>query len=575
MTESTIFEAGVHLAGRYELLQALPTPSAEAALWARDYSARDSVDLRGRIVTQLTLPEEGPARKAFLDVFYREAEKVAGFVDARLPAYSEGFVEKGSAWLVRMHAEGEPLAEQVRALQSQMPAAQARYRFKAVAELLHQLHDSPVPVYLDGFGLDQIWLKPADIVALERFDLRRFFAPDQHEALVAAMPSVDPIPGEVRAQLAARSGEDDVRVCADLWSLGALGCWLLTGSWAGASPCDLGVGRDDLDAELRSILERCLGWGSAPAFASLEELVRWLSGDAQYEIVLPAEASIRPESFAFENVGREGVAAAMFSIVNLGGGTLQGVLTTSEPWLRVSPSTFEDNDLTAQVWFDADKLGEVKRAKADVVLESNGGNLTMPVELTFAEARLKGAPVLLLSLGLLLVAALPEALLVFLRRQMYATLAKAEATNLLLTTQGSKIYDYAHQLQHYIQADFALIALVPLVCWWSIRGLSYHDRKPLLPAIGVALLLPAVVTPLLFVLQPVHLPLPTQTSALKFLDPFYASVPRAIFAVLSLLGVVLEPRHYPERWAESVELRYATWILVGLAFVEAVRTYAW
>ena len=92
MDELTVFEQGAHVAGRYEILQQIESSARALLVDVLTYAVRDSVDLRTRVLIQLPLPAEGAERKAFLDHFYAEGERLQPLVDPSLPTYAAAFV---------------------------------------------------------------------------------------------------------------------------------------------------------------------------------------------------------------------------------------------------------------------------------------------------------------------------------------------------------------------------------------------------------------------------------------------------------------------------------------------------
>ncbi len=195
---------------------------------------------------------------------------------------------------------------------------------------------------------------------------------------------------------------------ADLWSLGAVAYYLLTGiDVEHDGRKRLATVRSGLDPKFCEVIERCLEPFGDVSYQSVEELLDDLCGRTVTEEFVPQRLATVPARIDFDRVAPGEVALGGFRIVNEGGGTLAGHVHTMSPWIQFSPQHFEGNDCEVQVWVDSTALGHNAVAQGDLYVTSANEEVKLPVRIALALDTGTGMKPALAGLLMVLLVALP------------------------------------------------------------------------------------------------------------------------------------------------------------------------
>ena len=77
-------------------------------------------------------------------------------------------------------------------------------------------------------------------------------------------------------------------------------------------------------------------------------------------------------------------ATGKFEIKNIGRGLLSGEIYCSQPWLKITPSSFQSNQLWIRVTAETSHLAPAESATGTIDIKSNGGRATIKIKVSVA-----------------------------------------------------------------------------------------------------------------------------------------------------------------------------------------------
>lgn len=357
-------QTGAHLAGKYQVVEVL-----EVRPYSARYLARDSVLQKRWVIRQLEIPLEGPQKKAFLDHFYAEGERQSAINLETLPRVDGFFAEKGYAYTVTEYVAGKSVADVLRENGGTVPEAQAREWFESLGSVLRSLHEMDPPIALGGFDAASLAVTERGAMRLREYGLLRVMPPERHAE----------VPRDGLPRWHQQEGQGPyVSVRADLWSLGALAYYLLTGVELRRG--DAGVLRKlrpDVTERFASVIENCLA-PEGPLFESLEQAMRELQGRVDETAAVPARLAAEPPQLLIRSQAGA-VSLERVQVGNQSGHAISCQVRSMAPWLQVAPQQFDGVEQEFQVWIDPAALGEETTARSELCFSSGDGELRLPV----------------------------------------------------------------------------------------------------------------------------------------------------------------------------------------------------
>lgn len=479
-----ILAEGASLAGKYQVQSLL-----EQRDYRITYLVRDSVHHRQWVCKQFPIPQEEDLKKEFLNHFYAEGERQAAIMIAQVPRVEEFFAERGYAWTITEHIQGRTL--EVFRSESEGPIAEAQVKAWAstMAEGLRFLHGQDPRMVLGGFDREEIVVTPAGDVRLRDYGIARIYPPARRSAI--------PPEGLPRWYDSDMLRNAKATRQADLWSLGALCYYALTGVDARhETRKSVSSLRPDLSESFAAVIEKCLEPFGDSVYHAIEEVIDDLSGRRSAERTIPPRLNVDPLRLDFPNVSAGAVALERFKVVNEGGGTLSGHVHASAPWLQVSPQHFEGNQQEVQVWVDTSLLHEDTSARAHIVVTSANEEIRVPVEVQLHLGKVGGLPPRLGAVLMMLVAVLPLATL------GWFTVDALRAADLIVQTQGGAqvepssvpgLVELRAKAVALLWGRFALAIGVPLLVYGAWQSLAAGARRRTTLVALATMLLPALV----------------------------------------------------------------------------------
>ena len=101
---------------------------------------------------------------------------------------------------------------------------------------------------------------------------------------------------------------------------------------------------------------------------------------------LPPKLSVTPKLLDFGSINAGGKKNMVLFIKNLGGGELNGTLSTDVKWVELSSLNFKGNDVKIMVTINGETLKAGESYKGHIYIESNGGDETVELNVKVVEA---------------------------------------------------------------------------------------------------------------------------------------------------------------------------------------------
>ena len=176
---------------------------------------------------------------------------------------------------------------------------------------------------------------------------------------------------------------------ADIFSFGVIIYELCTRRLPSTPPLSLRQYEPSTPEWLEDTAERCLKQARQLRYASMKEVLTAIEKQEQ-EAIRKAEVKEAPvlsldcQYLDFADIASGSPATRSFTIRNAGTGRLTGKITTSHPWLEISPPTIdlEMGEQTVHVTADTTYLSSGVSADGEIQIATNGGEAKVSVGLS-------------------------------------------------------------------------------------------------------------------------------------------------------------------------------------------------
>ena len=478
-----VVEVGAPLAGKYTVLKVVETREHRNV-----YVVRDSVYNRQWVLKQFSIPSEDDLKKEFLNHFYAEGDREASITLDLLPRVEEFFAEKGSAWTVTEQIGGRTLEEERLHRDGTLSEEVVRTWARAVAEAIRFLHAQEPRMVLGGFDREAFVIDERGNIRLTDYGIARIYPPAHRASLPA-----DCLPRWYDSEMLANAKATRQ---ADIWSLGALCYFLLTGVDARhEARKSLSSLRGDVSASFSGIVEKCLEPFAEYAYASIEEVLDALSGRGANERATPPRLAVHPQRLDLTSLSQGTIGFEHLKVLNEGGGTISGHVHSSVPWLQVSPQHFEGDGQEIQVWIDTSLLHEDIQAHAHILVTSANEEIRVPVTVALQLGRVGGLPPKVGAFLMLVIACIPLGLFGWYEAQAF------QATAALVASRGGvptppltdpAWLDLRAQGSLLLGARLAIAVLVPMLVYAAWQALAVGARRRTTAVAFVLMHLPAL-----------------------------------------------------------------------------------
>ncbi|MBC8492572.1 MAG: PD40 domain-containing protein [Chloroflexi bacterium] len=361
-------------------------PSEDATRVRKDEDATRMRD--GRRVPYIT-------REKAAKQFKLEARLLAQLDYHNLPKIIDYFAVEDNSYLVMELIEGQNLAE-VLELGDYRPLPE-----KQVLGWMDQVMDALA--YCHELGVIHRDVKPGNVIItpsgkvyLVDFGVAKL-DPDSKTMFSAFTSGYSP-PEQYSGQ-----GRTDER--SDIYALGATMYRLLTGQEP-VEAFERVIGEDmppprsivsSISPTVDSAVMRAMELRPEDRFASVVDMKRALEGKVKpYDETQSVEArltvlstaipvlTISPTKLDFGSIGKGESKYKYLRITNEGGGSLEGTITTDQPWLQVSRSILSGDPATVRVTVDTANLREGQSYSGYVEVDSNGGHAFVGITMRVA-----------------------------------------------------------------------------------------------------------------------------------------------------------------------------------------------
>lgn len=555
-----ILVEGASLAGRFQVQQVV-----EQRDYRSVYLARDSVHLRQWVIKQFEIPADDDLKKEFLNHFYAEGSRQSDIMIPQLPRVEEFFAERGCAWTVTEHIRGKTLEEFRANTEGELSESQVKAWATTMAEALRFLHGQEPRMVLGGFDREEFVVAENGQLRLRDYGIARILPQSRRNVIPP-----DGLPRWYDSEML-RNAKATRQ--ADIWSLGALCYYLLTGVDARhEGRKSLQSLRPDVSEPFAAIVEKCLEPFGDSVYHAIEVVIDDLSGRPAPERLVPPQLAVEPAQLDLPSVSAGAVALERFKIVNLGGGTLAGHVHSGVPWLQVSPQHFEGNSQEVQVWIDTSMLHEDTSARGHIVVTSANEELRVPVTVQLQLGRVGGLPPNVGALLMLLLAAVPLAALAWFNVEALqgAAAMVSAAGGPPPTPQNDPAWVAVRERGTVLLSlRFVLALLVPLLVYGVWQNLALGARRRTTLVALATMLLPALLV-LVGVRASEGLFATTALASWLHLAPTLGSTWCILATVVSAVMLLTPGSRYPLFFGHSLGLRILlTAVLLGLYFMNA------
>lgn len=106
------------------------------------------------------------------------------------------------------------------------------------------------------------------------------------------------------------------------------------------------------------------------------------AAEVQVELYVqtPEKVTVSPAELDYGTIGAQPPSPQTVQVTNIGGGTLQGTVAASAPWIQVSSTAIAGNALDLSVSLKPDEMPPGQALAGTVQLATNGGHVTIPVQ---------------------------------------------------------------------------------------------------------------------------------------------------------------------------------------------------
>ncbi|MFP4498192.1 MAG: protein kinase domain-containing protein [Vulcanimicrobiota bacterium] len=168
--------------------------------------------------------KEGHERKKAVEKFYEECSRLKQFVHPRIPELLDFFSENDKYYIVKEYIEGQSLKEMMKARRNRpFPQELAVDWAYQILNVLSYFHSQDPPYFYKNLKASNIMVDNRNQVYLVDYDIDRIFIPEYSEELTLST-RLNP-----RAYEAPEVLEGDVDIRSDVYSLGIIMSYLLTG----------------------------------------------------------------------------------------------------------------------------------------------------------------------------------------------------------------------------------------------------------------------------------------------------------------------------------------------------------
>lgn len=571
-------DVGTHLAGKYHIVETL-----EPRAYGNLYLVTDSVANRRWVLRQLALPEGERDRDLFLSHFYDEGERESSLIYVQLPRIQEFFVERGYAWTVREYIKGQSIQDYMAKNPDPIPPEIAKRWMLAVARALRVLHTQDPPWFLGGFGPEELLITEGKMRLVD-FGRLRLFPPALYPTLEDPFLPEWSAP-EIREQLATSRQ-------ADIWSLGALGYYLLgRADPSAANRLPLGSLRPDLPPELVTLIDTCM-MGTLERFNTVEEVGDRLMGTRVSSVTSPAaddekqrpaaprtsrspRLDLEPAELVFDNVKPGGVGVETLQVYNLGGGALAGEVRSDAPWLQFMPSHFQGNDEEIRVWVDPNLLPEEGSLEGVLRVSTPQEERVVPVRVNMLPPPLAKVPLPALVAVLLLLAVGPAAVIsYFTGAAVQQVVAVYQANPHVDLLTHPPLQAPRSILRAAVPAGLLLALLGPVLVWLFYRLLPPSGQRRLKLIEAVCLFTPSIAWLVLTrVSQESVMGGGVLYKVLSQQPPLSISLPFFIINMVTAALILAPPSRYPGGMGANLAMRVVVIIMLLAVYAHVFWRY--
>lgn len=572
-------DVGTHLAGKYHIVETLePRP------YGNLYIVTDSVANRRWVLRQFTMPEGEKERQEFLTHFYSEGERQSSLIYVQLPRVQEFFIERGFAWTVRELIKGQTVQDYLARNPEPLAPEVAKRWMLAVARALRVLHTQDPPLFLGGFGPEELLITEGKMRLVD-FGRLRLFPP----SLFAKLE--DPflpewIAPEIRKELATSRQ-------ADIWSLGALGYHLLTRADPSATDRQpMAALRADLAPELIALIDTCM-MGTQERFNTVEEVGDRLMGrtassavtattDEEKARPAPARTSrvpkldVEPGELLFDQVKPGSVGVEILQVFNLGGGALAGEIQADMPWIQFMPRHFQGNDEEIRVWLDPNLMPEEGSVQGTLRVTTPQEERAIPVRVNMLPPAIAKVPTAVLLLVLLLLAVAPAAGLSYFTGAAFnevVSVYRADPHQVDLLSNPA-LKNALVVLKAAVPAGLLLALLGPVLVWLFYRILPPSRQRRLKLIQAVCLFTPSIAWLILTrAAQETVMEGGVLYKVLSQQPPLSISFPFFIVNMVTAALILAPPSRYPGQMGSNLAMRAVVIIMLLALYAHVFWRY--
>jgi serine/threonine protein kinase len=385
---AAIIESGKILQTRYEIQELVHSGGMGYVYLATDKRLYDRIC----IVKQIKEPIKSEAHRKKLE---EEALRMAKLDHPNVAMILDHFIDGGYYFLVVERIHGKTLSEVFKEHRGHLTENQVIGWAISICDVVSYLHHegivhrdiSPDNIMLTGEGS----IKFIDFGTLREL---RYIVPGG----TAGMGKYGYTPPEQW------QGKPEFR--SDIFALGATIYYLLSGflplsreyltrqapQKADFNPNfpPIRTKNPSVSPQLEAVLQKALQLDVNDRYSSVEEFGAALRNLGQVEVKKIPILSLETRHLDFANVTPRSTVTKPIILKNIGNGKLTGKLTTSQPWLKVSPSKIatEHDEWKGKVTVDAKRLAPGLRSAGEINVATNGGQSKIAIDLSVAvEAR--------------------------------------------------------------------------------------------------------------------------------------------------------------------------------------------
>jgi len=396
-----VLAPGTILQGRYEIQELTHTGGMGYIYLAKDKKLYD----RLCIVKQVKEPVKSDSDLKKLE---EEARRMAKLSHPNVAMILDHFVESGYYFLVVERISGKTLSEIFSERHGQLMEEEVVNWAISICDVISYIHEEGI-IHRD-ISPDNIMLTEAGVIKFVDFGTLRELRYITTRG-TAGMGKYGYTPPE--------QWQGKPTPQSDIFALGATIYYLLTGNLPLSKEYLTGQGpqrqdfspnfppirqkNPEISTELEAVLQKALHLDVSNRYTSAAEFGQALRSLGKVEIFRrePVEAakpvlSVDPERIGFADVRVGSRATRTLTVRNTGTGRLTGKITTSHPWIRVSPTRIdlETGEQTVLVTVDSRYLYPQISLEGWVSVATNGGMANVDVSFSTTGAAAKPEPII-------------------------------------------------------------------------------------------------------------------------------------------------------------------------------------